>query len=85
MEKKSLLIKRGHFQINLDVLEEETTKITFTIPKKSDEVYNPNDYSYLIEHIMELCMIKNDGKYDVFINGVQEQKIKEVVNESAQS
>ena len=76
MENKSLLIKRGDFQITLDVLAGETTKITFTIPNKPDEVYNPNDYLYLITHIMELCMTKNDGKYDKNVEHIKEDKDK---------
>jgi hypothetical protein len=79
MSDKSLVIKKGKFEIKVDS-GEEITKMSFTIPKQEEGI-NADDYSYLIEHIMSLCMKPNAKNYDIFIDGVL-QKQEEVILEN---
>jgi len=80
MENRTLVVSRGKFEVKIERLE-DTTRITYQIPKQEDGI-NPDDYGYLISHIMELCMKPQEGKYNVFVDGVQTQTIGEKPQEN---
>ena len=73
MENRTLVVNRGKFEIKVESLE-DMTRIHFQIPKEEDGI-NPDDYSYLMSHIMQLCMKPQDGRYNIFVDGVQTQTI----------
>jgi hypothetical protein len=80
MENRTLVVSRGKFEVKIERLE-DATRITYQIPKQEDGI-NPDDYGYLISHIMELCMKPQEGKYNVFVDGVQTQTIVEKPQEN---
>jgi len=80
MENPTLIVNRGKFEIKIERLE-DMTRITYQIPKEQDGI-DPNDYGYLVSHIMELCMKPQEGKYNVFVDGVQTQTISEKPQEN---
>jgi hypothetical protein len=82
MENKTLVVNRGKFEVKIESLE-DATRITYQIPKQEDGI-NPNDYTYLITHIMQLCMKPQEGKYNIFVDGVQTQTIAEKPQENQQ-
>lgn len=75
MSNKTLIVNRGKFEAKVEI-EGDLTKISFTIPKEEDGI-EPNDFSYLLSHVMQLCIKPQEGKYNVFVDGVQTQTIKE--------
>jgi len=65
---ETIKVKQGSFEASISK-DEEKVLITFNIPKREEEGFNPNDFSYLIEHMMYMVMNK-DGKYTVEYQGL---------------
>jgi hypothetical protein len=80
MKNRNLVVQKGKFEVKVEAAE-EVTKISFTIPKQEEGI-NPDDYSYLIEHIMQLCMKPNSNNYDVYIDGVLQKEEEKIEHQS---
>jgi len=65
---ETIKVKQGDFEAVISK-DSERVFISFNIPKKEQEGFNQNDFSYLIEHMMYLVMNK-DGKYVVEYQGL---------------
>jgi hypothetical protein len=68
---ETIKVKQGAFEATISK-DEEKIFITFSIPKKKQEGFNADDFSYLIEHMMYMTMNK-DGKYVVEYQGLDAQ------------
>ncbi len=75
MENRTLVVNRGKFEVKVEAMQ-DMTRICFQIPKEQDGI-DPDDYSYLMDHVMRLCMKPQDGKYNIFLDGVQTQTISD--------
>ena len=65
---ETIKVKQGAFEASISK-DEEKILVSFNIPRKEQEGFNPDDFSYLIEHMMYLVMNK-DGKYVVEYQGL---------------
>lgn len=65
---ETIKVKQGEFEAIISK-DSEKVFISFNIPRKEQEGFNPDDFSYLIEHMMYLAMNK-DGKYVVEYQGL---------------
>ena len=60
---KSVKVTKDKFEAAIEMLEDGRVKIEFLIPEATED-FNPDDYSYLVDHIYNLIEDKS-GKYSV--------------------
>jgi len=69
---RTITITKGEFSATLESGFDNKVRITFVIPANQEGI-NPDDYCYILDHILELSKNK-DGSYRVDYTGVDTEK-----------
>jgi hypothetical protein len=72
-----MLIKKGNFEATIQY-DESVCNISIKIPRNDTDI-DPNQFNYLIEQFMKMCM--NKDEYEVYINDVLQKEEEKIENQ----